>query len=196
MSSRLRSRRFRWSLYCLCVCHLLCHTAPAKQRRTPHVLVHINGGHNNSKGAGSFEILDMLSTIKQQVGSLRPRESPGSSAAKEGDATFCTGDYQFLHELLSIGSYLGMIGITAAGSSTLLYMLVTIKRQVRMTSCAGSLRPRESTGKQRSQGRRHNLCTCRNKDGADSGNFSPDRNLRRDPIPCTPQDTVKHRTCS
>ena len=77
-----------------CVCHLLCHTAPAKQRRKLYVLVHVNGGHNNSKG-GSSTIFHMLSMITRQVcltacaGLSRPRESTGNSAALEGDFTLC-----------------------------------------------------------------------------------------------------------
>ena len=52
----------------------------------------------------------------------------------------------FSHATFTKGSNLNMIGITAAGFSTTLHMLPTIKQQVRLTSSTLSFRPRERTG--------------------------------------------------
>ena len=56
-------------------------------------------------------------------------------------------------------SNLDMIGITAAGFSTTLHMLPTIKQQVRLTSSTLSLRPRERTGRIATKASDSTFCT-------------------------------------
>mmetsp|Transcript_108344 Transcript_108344/g.271563 ORF Transcript_108344/g.271563 Transcript_108344/m.271563 type:complete len:204 (+) Transcript_108344:2452-3063(+) len=52
----------------------------------------------------------------------------------------------FSHAAFTNGSNRGMIGTTAAGSSTTLHMLSTMRQHVRLTSSTLSFKPRESTG--------------------------------------------------
>mmetsp|Transcript_42308 Transcript_42308/g.76509 ORF Transcript_42308/g.76509 Transcript_42308/m.76509 type:complete len:204 (+) Transcript_42308:2166-2777(+) len=70
-----------------------------------------------------------------------------------------SGSAIFSVAALTRGSSLGMIGRTAAGSSTTLHMLSTIWQQVRFTSSLLSFRPRESTGNMTARAGASTFCT-------------------------------------